>query len=532
MQCNVQRIGEYILVRQIGAGASGKVWLAHHHVWADRFVAVKILANPGHIRDLQRQELVAKNLFHPGIVRLIGVDPYFDPPYIVIEYVLGTSLRPWIESASLLPRDAVKVTIRILEALAYAHAHNVFHGDVKPENIMIDERALDRGLDAEGMIKLTDFCLGERSNQTADSIIISTSLNADAFRQLGTIDYMSPEQRQGREIDARTDIYACGVMLYEMLTGSKPVGLETPSEFNTRVPIYLDKVVRRAYARLEKRYESAEEFLDALDQRKPAAPRPFEPPIQCRTPTPAEVVDESPFGDFGEPRMGEPAEAPIQYPFSTPPEEVDEWPFGDFSEPIAGERAGTLKRKSETKVIAAVDDDGGWDLLGPDCEPPDESDNCIIDENALVPQWQNARATKAARTNDTYPAVSTEDLLALGRAVRRHSFSPTGDVGKRRIPLSSKTRGTPGQDRLPQLVGAGAVIAGAVVGVLWADLNNHPTLAPLGMLVGGLLGAMLTGGRGLRLPPPVTGKRGNVVFWINVIWLSFLAILGLWVCSQ
>jgi serine/threonine protein kinase len=261
-----QRIGEYVLDARVGAGASGEVWRAHHHVWSNRLVAVKIATDPEHIRDLQRQEMDVKKLSHPGIVTILGFDPFNDPPYIVMEYVAGGSLRPWIARGSLSPHDAVAVTTRLLEALSHAHGQGVTHGDVKPENILINERAGDLGLGAPGMIKLTDFGLGKRQDQPDTEIVMSTSLNREGFRNLGTMDYMSPEQRHGKEIDGRSDLYACGVVLYEMLTGSKPVGMEAPTELNPSIPCELDDVFRRSCARIEKRFQFAEEFLKALNQ--------------------------------------------------------------------------------------------------------------------------------------------------------------------------------------------------------------------------------------------------------------------------
>jgi len=104
------------------------------------------------------------------------------------------------------------------------------------------------------------------------SIAYSASLNDPKARELaGTLDYMPPEVRGGAEADGRADVYACGVVLYEMLTGERPAGTDVPSDVNTNVPRHLDDVFRRAYARLEKRFTSADEFLGALGGQQSVA---------------------------------------------------------------------------------------------------------------------------------------------------------------------------------------------------------------------------------------------------------------------
>jgi serine/threonine protein kinase len=140
----------------------------------------------------------------------------------------------------------------------------------------VHERAAQEGYATEGVVKLTDFGLGRAAGDAAmQSIAYSASLNDPKARELaGTLDYMPPEVRGGAEADARADIYACGVVLYEMLTGERPAGTDVPSDVNPNVPRHLDDVFRRAYARLEKRFTSADEFLGALSgQQSVGLPR-------------------------------------------------------------------------------------------------------------------------------------------------------------------------------------------------------------------------------------------------------------------
>ncbi len=263
-----QRIGEYVLDQPLGAGAFGQVWRAVHHVWADRVVAVKIPTDPQYIRNLQRESAAVHGLHHPNIVRAIGFDPFADPPYLVTEYVPGRSLRALLdERGGRLPAgEAAGILRQVLAGLAHAHAAGMVHLDIKPENILIHERAAREGFDADGVVKVTDFGLGRAAKAATGSILYSASLAGEDAKVVGTLDYMAPEQRGGAAaaLDARADLYACGVVLYEMLTGERPAGLAVPSDLNADIPPHLDEAFRRAYARHDRRFASAEEFAAAL----------------------------------------------------------------------------------------------------------------------------------------------------------------------------------------------------------------------------------------------------------------------------
>lgn len=290
-----QRIGEYVLDQPIGRGTFGEVWRARHHVWADQLVAVKIPTDPQYVRNLQREGVAIHGLAHPNIVRAIGFDPFAQTPYLAMEYIPGTSLRTLITDKSLTPNDAVAILRQVLAGLGYAHERGVVHRDVKPENILIHERAKTEGYTAEGVVKVTDFGLGTAVNRTVvGSIAYSQDMNDSAAKEIaGTLEYMSPEQRTGGETDGRADLYACGVVLYEMLTGEKPAGTEVPSDLKPGTPKYLDDVFKRSYARLEKRFANAGEFVEALRQSKPpplpGAPLAETRPLSINQPTSAGV---------------------------------------------------------------------------------------------------------------------------------------------------------------------------------------------------------------------------------------------------
>jgi serine/threonine protein kinase len=311
-----QRVGEYVLDAKVGGGTFGEVWRAHHHIWTDQLVAVKIPTNLQYLRDLQREGCAIHGLVHPNIVRAIGFDPYAQTPYLTMEYVPGSSLRPLIQKRMLTIGDVTAVLRQVLAGLAYAHSQGLVHRDVKPENILIHERTGIEGFASPGLVKVTDFGLGKAATSAAvGSIAFSASMNSDEGRDIaGSLDYMAPEQRAGGAVDGRADLYACGVMLYEMLTGEKPAGTDLPSDLNKSVPRSLDEVFRRSYARLEKRYATADEFIKAL----PAAPPPIVataspiPPIIKPSP-PRRVTGETQTAMLKCPRCHQPVDSTDQF---------------------------------------------------------------------------------------------------------------------------------------------------------------------------------------------------------------------------
>jgi serine/threonine protein kinase len=266
-----QRLGEYILIDRIGGGAFGEVWRARHHAWAEQIVAIKIPADARFVRYLQKEGAAVGLLVHACIVRAIAFDPYHDPAYLVMEFVQGPNLRQLIKNGPMPVADAVGIIKQVLSALHQAHARGIVHRDVKPENILIDEKLARSGFGKAGCVKLSDFGLGSMAVHDPKSIVISGE--SEKATIVGSAAYMSPEQREGGAVDARSDLYACGVVLFEMLTGRRPAGTESPGELREDVPAAIDEVFRKAYAREEVRFASAEEFFNALtlamkDQRR------------------------------------------------------------------------------------------------------------------------------------------------------------------------------------------------------------------------------------------------------------------------
>jgi eukaryotic-like serine/threonine-protein kinase len=252
-----QRIGEYLLEELIGRGPFAEVWRARHHMWSDQIVAVKIPADPAYIDNLRRDGVRVQRLVHPNIVHPIGFDPMADPPYLISQYIAGGSLRPWASKKRLTVSRAVNALRQVLTALQYAHEQGIIHGDIKPENVLLEPTAIGTDFAEPGTVKIGDFGIGLAALATALGARGGTGGNA-------MLSYIAPELRQGTSPDAKSDIYAVGIVLFEMLTGERPTGAELPSEMNADVPAELDEVFRNSYARRERRFETAQQFLDAL----------------------------------------------------------------------------------------------------------------------------------------------------------------------------------------------------------------------------------------------------------------------------
>src|SRR5262245_24012557 len=192
------RLGPYEILAPIGAGGMGQVWKARD-TRLDRIVAIKISEEKFSDR-FEREARAVAALNHPHICTLFDVGPN----YLVMEYIDGRPLE------GPLPRDqALKYGGQICDALDAAHKKGIIHRDLKPANILLTKSG----------VKLLDFGLAQMSTETVDGA--PTAPVTQAGMVMGTLQYMSPEQIDGRKADARSDIYSLGLVLYEMLTGKR-----------------------------------------------------------------------------------------------------------------------------------------------------------------------------------------------------------------------------------------------------------------------------------------------------------------------
>ena len=288
-----RRLGPYRIMRKLGEGGMGVVHLAED-TRLGRRVAIKALP-PRFIRDerrrrrLRREARAAASLTHPGIATVYALEEFDGALCIVSEYVAGETLRQELAAGPLPPADLLDTAVAIARALAAAHEGNVLHRDLKPENVI---RVRDSGIEDAG-VKIVDFGLARFGDPEAGAAS-ATQLTAPGA-MLGTPGYMAPEQIRGEPVDFRADIFAFGVLLFELATGSHPFTSATPVSTVARVlestppdlrqlapacPAALAAVIGRCLQKdPAQRYAATRDLVDDLagarrtPAESPAAPR-------------------------------------------------------------------------------------------------------------------------------------------------------------------------------------------------------------------------------------------------------------------
>jgi serine/threonine protein kinase len=283
------RLGTYEIVSLIGAGGMGEVYRARD-ANLNRDVAVKVLLNlstdPQRLHRFEQEARAAGSINHPNILAVYHMGTYEGAPYLVSELLEGETLRPIVKRGPLPLRKVIDYGVQIANGLQAAHEKGIVHRDLKPENVFLTR---------DGRIKILDFGLAKLT-QPEGSEFGAMTVTASATEPgvvMGTVGYMSPEQVRGERVDLRTDIFAFGAMLYEMLTGKPAFQQATATESMTAIlrddppdildlvpslPMGIQRVLQRCIEKVpEQRFHSAADLAFALSSAADSAlsgPRP------------------------------------------------------------------------------------------------------------------------------------------------------------------------------------------------------------------------------------------------------------------
>ena len=278
------KLGRYKIRSQLGAGGMGEVYLAHD-AKLDRRVALKILppeaaANRQRMQRFTQEAKTASALNHPNILTIYEIDETNSTHFIVTEFIEGETLRERMSKRSMNLSEMLDIAIQIASALSAAHAAGIIHRDIKPENIILRK---------DGLLKVVDFGLAKLTERQTDSVDAEapTSFKTSQGTAMGTAFYMSPEQARGLQIDARTDVFSLGIVMYEMVSGRLPFDGSSSNEvvasilsereirpltrYSAEVPAELERIVSKALRKSSaERYQTVEDLrldLKSLSQQ-------------------------------------------------------------------------------------------------------------------------------------------------------------------------------------------------------------------------------------------------------------------------
>jgi eukaryotic-like serine/threonine-protein kinase len=278
------RLGRYEIRSRLGAGGMGEVYLAHD-TRLDRKVALKVLpaalaTDADRMRRFEHEAKAASGLNHPNIITIYEIDQSGPTSFIATEFIDGSTLRERMQGQPMPLEDILDVAIQIAGALVAAHTSGIVHRDIKPENVIVR---------SDGIVKVLDFGVAKSVQGSPDWVDAEAPTRADLKTEsglvMGTATYMSPEQARGQQVDARTDTFSLGVVLYEMLTGRVPFGGSNlyemiaailsdrepspVSRYSPEIPGELERIVAKALRKnREERYQTVKDLLLDLQNLK------------------------------------------------------------------------------------------------------------------------------------------------------------------------------------------------------------------------------------------------------------------------
>ena len=275
---NGMKLGPYEILAPLGAGGMGEVYRARD-TRLGRDVAIKVLPagfahDADRLRRFEQEARAVAALSHPNIVALFDIGTHDGSPYLVSELLEGRTLREVAASGAIPVRQAVDVAVQIARGLAAAHEQGIVHRDLKPANVFVTKA---------GHVKILDFGLAKLTRPAADESgsAVTEAPPTETGAVMGTVGYMSPEQVRGHRVDQRTDIFAFGCVLYELLAARPPFRRETPAETMTAIlneeppeltgtgrpaPAALERIVRRCLEKeVDQRFSSAHDLALAIE---------------------------------------------------------------------------------------------------------------------------------------------------------------------------------------------------------------------------------------------------------------------------
>lgn len=275
-----QQVGTYVVLSLLGKGGMGEVYLAQDtrlgRKVALKFLPARFTRNSEQLLRFGREARAASALNHPNILTVHDIGQYGTTHFIATEYIEGETLRERMDAGKLDLKEALDIAIQVAGALAAALAERIIHRDIKPENIMIRR---------DGYVKVLDFGLAKLTERQGISHSgQALSLDTQSGTVMGTINYMSPEQALGREVDHRTDLFSLGAVLYEMVTGALPFKNSTVAasfdallnrapdpvtEADPALPMELERIIGKALEKdRELRYQTASDLRGDLARLK------------------------------------------------------------------------------------------------------------------------------------------------------------------------------------------------------------------------------------------------------------------------